>query len=119
MDTKSIIKNIAIHYRNLFRFHIIIGFILIISFFIINVKIYRLFVITVTILILLSYLIFNGCLVTRIEQYLCPNTRTIVDFILEIFGSQVNNKNRNMATKIGFFIIFLSFVIFYYITYMK
>jgi hypothetical protein len=43
---------------------------------------------------LISFLVFDGCILSRIESTLDDEDITVVDPTLEILGLEVNNKNR-------------------------
>ena len=132
LDRRKFIEQLVTTYRelfpnqsdcelseNLFRLHVIAAILGVLSFFVINNKYYRLFVIFFVIFVIFTHFIFNGCILTRIEQYLCPNTRTIVDLPLELFRIQVTNKNRHRFTSFSIVIILIVFITFYYFNYIK
>ena len=69
------------------------------------------------ILLSLSFLIFDGCFLTRIEQNYCKDDFSIIDPCLEIHGMEKTNKNRFLIsipigivyTSVAFLIYFIRF----------
>ena len=105
--------------KRLLKLHILLGLLLLISFFVINNKYYRLFIIIGAILVLASNVMFNGCLMTMVELDLCPNAITITDIPLQILGVGINNKNRKIFTLITIPIIILLLILIFYYKYYK
>lgn len=68
---------------------------------------------------LISFIVFDGCILSRIESTLDDEDITVVDPVLEILGLDVNNKNRLKVSYViaglylgmAFFIFFIRFVI--------
>jgi len=61
--------------------------------------IYGSYVVNIVLLIflfcaLISFIVFDGCILSRIESTLDDEDITVVDPMLEILGFEVNNKNR-------------------------
>lgn len=52
----------------------------------------------------LFFIVFRGCIVSKLERKLTKDNYTIVDPILNIFDIETHNKNRNNVT-LGFMII--------------
>ncbi len=100
-------KDKCITAKKLLRIHYTLCLLLLVSFFVIPNIYYRLFILFGTIFVVFSNIIFNGCLITMMEQDLCPGIETVFDWPLELFGIPVNNKNRKIVT-----ILFFSTVIF-------
>lgn len=55
---------------------------------------------------ILLFIIFRGCIVTKLEMYLSPikNKFTIVDPLLQLLKFQLTNKNRYMFTLVMYFL---------------
>tara|TARA_B100001769_G_scaffold271861_1_gene265354 strand:+ start:1631 stop:2065 length:435 start_codon:yes stop_codon:yes gene_type:complete len=66
--------------------------------------------------ILTSYIIFQGCFVSMLENRLCNDKFNIVDPFLEINGDDVNYKNRKIVTT---YIAFCYTLLFYGIYYFR
>lgn len=105
--------------RNLLRLHIILSLLIIISFFVIRNKYYQLFIIFGAILVILSNIIFNGCIITMVERDLCPGAETVVDWPLEIFGFEINNQNRRIVTILNFGALLILFLMVFFYTHYK
>jgi hypothetical protein len=98
----------------LYYTHNIISILVILSFFIFTNIIWQTIVIIWFILLLLSNILFDGCLLTMIELKLCPNSRISVDNILDLFGLQINKYNRKTMSISIFILIIVTFSLYYY-----
>ncbi len=106
--------------KNLLRLHITLCFLLILSFFVIRNKYYQLFIIFGTIFVIFTNILFRGCLITMVEQNLCPGLETVFDWPLDFFGIPINNKNRRIVTILFFgSIIFIMMIVFYFLHIYK
>ena len=116
----SPIEDKCILSKNLLRLHYTLCFLLILSFFVIRNKYYQLFILFGTIFVVFTNIIFNGCLITMVEQQLCPGMETVFDWPLDFFGIQVTNRNRKIVTILFFvFVILLMIVVFYFLHIYK
>ena len=63
---------------------------------------------------LISFIVFDGCILTRIESTLDDEDITVVDPMLEIFGFEVNHKNRvQVSYVIAALYLLMAFLIFW------
>lgn len=64
---------------------------------------------------LISFIVFDGCILSRIESTLDNEDITVVDPILEILGLEVNNKNRvKISYVIAGLYLSMAFLIFWF-----
>jgi len=106
--------------KNLLRIHYTLCLLLLVSFFVIPNLYYQLFILSGTIFVVFSNILFSGCLITMMEQDLCPGMETVFDWPLELFGIPVTNQNRKIVT-IFFFctVIFIMIGWFYFLHIRK
>ena len=65
--------------------------------------------------ILISFIIFDGCILNIIEQYYCEDTFTIIDPSLELLQIKKTNKNRFLfSLPIGFVYLIIIIIIYDY-----
>lgn len=50
--------------------------------------------------VIIFSLYFKGCIMTKLEHYLTKEKSTVIDPIIRLFNCKVNNRNRNILTKI-------------------
>ena len=63
---------------------------------------------------LISFIVFDGCILTRIESTLDDEDITVVDPMLEILGFEVNHKNRvQISYVIAALYLLMAFLIFW------
>jgi hypothetical protein len=104
----------------LFKTHVVLGIIFLITFFIFPYKGYQLLIIVLSFIVLLMNLIFSGCILTLVELNLCPGGETIADKPMKLLGIEVNNRNRKLYTQISFFFLILLFMsVYYYLHWNK
>jgi hypothetical protein len=60
------------------------------------------------------FFIFDGCFLSKLEQYLCEDSYTIIDPLLEIQDIEINHKNRNKYTFICMTVFSCVFFPIYY-----
>lgn len=75
--------------------------------------------ILVVMCIIFMFYIFDGCLLSMLEQELYKDNFNIVDPFLELFNMEINNKNRKNISIINAFIYILTMCIIYYIRFYK
>ena len=78
--------------------------------------IYR-FIIVIVILILMFYL-FDGCILSMLENRICNDSYNIVDPILEIFNIEINYNNRMRVSYYILGIFAISYMIIYKIRFV-
>ena len=66
------------------------------------------------------FFLFNGCLLTMLEHRLCGDEYTIADPFIELFGLELNSKNRMIISYFiaGSYFVFF-FMVYYYRFYFK
>jgi hypothetical protein len=64
-------------------------------------------------LVLISFIIFDGCFLTIIEQYYCEDTFTIIDPQLELLQIDKTNRNRFLVS-IPVAIVYLTIIFIIY-----
>lgn len=65
--------------------------------------------------VLISFIIFDGCFITIIEQYYCEDNFTIIDPIIELSELTKTNKNRfNISIPIAIIYITITIIIYDY-----
>jgi diacylglycerol kinase len=104
----------CIRARHLMKLHFILCYLVIFLFFIIHNKYFRLFIIFGALFVIFTNILFNGCLITKIEQNLCPGMETIMDWPLQLFGFSIHNTNRKIIN-----ILFFTLLIFILFSYYK
>ena len=57
--------------------------------------------------------VFDGCILTRVEQYYRKNKDTVMDIFLNALGIRITNENRYIVTVVGYLTIILSFTLLY------
>lgn len=63
----------------------------------------------------ISFIIFDGCFITIIEQYYCEDNFTIIDPIIELSELTKTNKNRfNISIHIAIIYITITIIIYNY-----
>jgi hypothetical protein len=107
--------------KNLLRLHYTLCILLLVSFFLIPNIYYQLFILSGTIFVVFTNIIFSGCVITMMEQNLCPGMETVFDWPLDLFGIPVTNKNRKIVTVLFFscVILIMIFVFYYLHIYQK
>lgn len=65
------------------------------------------------------YYLFNGCIITMLENRLCGNEFTVADPFIDYFGLELNNKNRIIVTNYIYYTFILSFLLIYYYRFFK
>jgi hypothetical protein len=72
------------------------------------IMLYMLFVLT-------SFIIFDGCFLTIIEQYYCEDNFTIIDPSMELLNIEKTNRNRFLISiPLAFIYIAITFIIYDY-----
>jgi hypothetical protein len=61
-------------------------------------KFFALLFIIFSFIIVLMYVLFGGCILTILEKRLCKENYTVVDPFIELFGLEINSKNRKSFT---------------------
>ena len=64
-------------------------------------------------LVLISFIIFDGCFLTIIEQYYCEDTFTIIDPQLELLQIDKTNRNRFLVS-IPVAVVYLTIIFIIY-----
>jgi len=106
--------------KNLLRLHYTLCILLLISFFLIPNIYYQLFILSGTMFVVFTNIIFSGCVITMMEQNLCPGMETVFDWPLDLFGIPVTNKNRKIVTVLFFICVILIMIfVFYYLHIYK
>ena len=77
-------------------------------------QIYNIFLLIFLIFIFLSFFIFEGCILSKVEYKLDNEDITVVDPLLELCRQEVNQQNRmNISIFIAFSYLFSAFFIYY------
>jgi hypothetical protein len=66
--------------------------------------------------VFIFFFIFNGCLLTMLEQRLCGDNYTISDPFIEQMGMELNTKNR---LRVSYFIAISYFMFFFLVYYYR
>jgi hypothetical protein len=100
----------------LIGFHL---FIIILSFvvFLFGSKPWFYLIVFLNISVYLSFLIFNSCILSKLECRFSDNDFNIIDPILVLIKKEQNEENRKKYTKISFVFLSLSILISYYIRF--
>ena len=69
--------------------------------------------------VIILFVLFNGCFITRLEHRFLKDKHTTLDFPLEILGLEKNNDNSIKITYVIFFIYIVSISITYYVRFKK
>ena len=66
-------------------------------------------------ILLISFILFKGCILSKLEKRLCEEDFIITDPIFEILDIEINNKNRfNTLYWMGIpYVILVNFIIYY------
>ncbi len=78
-------------------------------------------VITLLILILLMFCVFNGCIMSMVENKICNDDFTIADPFLELLEWEKNKKNRYKVTLLvglSYYIV-IGFIYYFRFTYIN
>jgi hypothetical protein len=106
-------------YNILYNFHMILTALIIILFFFINNKNLRLGIIILVVLIFVSQYIFRGCILSCIELRLNKGGQCFIDFGLSLMNIEITNRNRKIFTKLGWLLVIIVMIGFYYMKYYK
>jgi len=100
----------------LIGFHL---FIIILSFvvFLFGSKPWFYLIVFLNISVYLSFLIFNSCILSKLERRFSDTDFNMIDPILVLIKKEQNKENRKKYTKISFMILSLSILIPYYIRF--
>jgi hypothetical protein len=104
--------------------NILIGFhlfIIILSFFLFlfGSKPWFYLIVFLNISVYLSFLIFNSCILSKLERRFSDIDFNIIDPILVLIKKEQNKENRKKYTKLSFMFLSLSILIVYYIRFGK
>lgn len=79
--------------------HGCLGFIMFTAFFLFPPRhIARFFILIIGNAVIVSQILFNGCVITKAEHVLTGKKNTLFDYIIEVFGLEPTNKMRMFTT---------------------
>lgn len=70
-------------------------------------------------IVVMMYVLFNGCILTLLETKLCKDTYTIVDPFIELYGMKVNYKNRKYFTACIMIPYVIIILLIYYFRFIR
>jgi len=82
-------------------------------------KIYALINVIILLIIVLLYIIFNGCVLSILEERLCKDSFLLVDPFIEFANMEVNYKNRKTFTAWIMGPIVLIVLLIYYFRFIQ
>jgi len=68
---------------------------------------------------LISFIVFDGCILSRIESTLDDEDITVVDPMLEILGFEVNNKNRVQVSYVIAALYLIMAILIFWIRFLR